>query len=376
MAPGHDPFAPVSSTVDADAPDPAALGPHGKYHLPDGVVERFTRLGATEAMMEDWRARMEEATEEERRETLAGLPPDGEEEDTLMAAAIADVIERGWGDDSDLDDEDGECRICAELPEEVRADLPEHEPGAHVGDASHGFVFDDDVPFIEHTPDTDAPVFSSGWFEAAYPDGPAIIGEHGTYEPPAEWIPLPDAIAAGMLANGATAEEALKLAERWQDGTDEDRAAAIAMSAEFTPEEWVEFVTGWRDVIESGVLSQETDDDDQTVAWLPPLNLNGTAPTPEEDTGPVPEGHVRAEVGVDFGEQGYTLAGDVPEEHQAALAYLNAAAEDDETPAADRARLVLAAEMTRPTSKRRKSILDAVTEVLGADEVTARTTEE
>lgn len=302
MAPGHDPFAPVSSADVDDAPDPAEVGPHGKYHLPEAVVERFTRLGATDEMMEDWRARMEEASYEERAETLAGLPPETEEADHLLADAIGQAV-----------------------AERDAADLDE-----------------------EFTPD----------------------GEPDTV--------LPDEIAAGMLANGATAEETQALAARWPDGTDEDRAWALGLVAEFTPEDWSQFVTSWAEVVASGVLTQETDDD-ETVPWLPPLYLNGTADV--IDLGPVPEGHVRVGFSVDDGTtdeagapMGYGMTADVPEEHQAALAYLTAA-EDDETSPADRARLVLAAEMTRPASKRRKSILDAVTETLGEAEVIARTVE-
>lgn len=301
MAPGHDPFSPLASAA-ADAPevdvDPAVIGPHGKYHLPDAVLERFSRLGATDEMLEEWRANMEAATYEERAEALGNLPPDGEEYDTLLADAIRQAV-----------------------AERDAADLAE-----------------------EFTPD----------------------GESDTV--------LPDSIAAGFLANGATAEETQALADRWADGTDEDRAWALGLVAEFTPEDWTEFVTSWRDVIASGILQQEVDDDTgESIPWLPPLYLNGTRPD-EGERAEVPDGHVRVEVSVDNGDDGYSLGADVPEEHQAALAFL-ADVEEEGITAGDRARLVLAAEMTRPASKRRKSILDAVTETLGEAEVIARTVE-
>lgn len=69
----------------------------------------------------------------------------------------------------------------------------------------------------------------------------------------------------------------------------------------------------------------------------------------------------RAAAGVD-------AAVDVPEDADEALAMLD---QDEDSPGdlAARARLVLAAELTRPPSRRRKSILARVVEVLGETEV-------
>lgn len=298
MAPGHDPFAPNTAPAATvpDGHDPAAIGPSGKYHLPEDVTERFLRLGASEAMMEDWRARMEEAEgDDERRAILDGLPPVTDEADALLTAAIADA--RAHFEAGDTEDDEEEEAL--------------------------------------------------------------------------ERIPLPDEFAAGLLANGATAEEVRTVEDRWQDGTDEDRAGALGSIGDWTPEEWTEFVTGWRAVIAAGVLE---DDADEAVLWLPPLNWNGQTSMLEGERSEVPAGHVRVEVSVDNGDDGYSLGADVPEEHKAALGFLAEVEEEGITPA-DRARLVLAAEMTRPASKRRQSILDAVTETLGEVEVATRTVE-
>lgn len=290
-----------------------------------------------------------------------------------------------------------ECRICAEALERgAPLDLPAHEPAAHIGGPDAGVVTSRPV-----TPDEGGLSNWDGshlrqWWEDNLPDGVELVAFYGDEYTPRVWIPLPDEFAAGMLANGATGEETQLVEDRWQDGTDETRAGALLAVAEFTPEDWAEFVQGWRAALESGILTQETDDDDQTVAWLPPLDF---ADPPEVEAGgppeaatldldgqlaealaedlPVPEGHQRVSVTVgdpDDPEGATGVVVDVPEDHEAALAYL--AGPDDGTvhPLAPevRARLVLAAELTRQPSRRRKSLLAAITETLGAAEVAER----
>lgn len=77
----------------------------------------------------------------------------------------------------------GECQICAVLPPEVVAGLPEHDPGAHVGDEGRGLVFDGPVPFIgDDLRPSEAEVFSEQWFRDQLPDGPNIVGWHGKVE--------------------------------------------------------------------------------------------------------------------------------------------------------------------------------------------------
>lgn len=104
------------------------------------------------------------------------------------------------------------------------------------------------------------------------------------------------------------------------------------------------------------------------------------------ELGPVPEGHVRVSFTRDdldadpSGEpMGYGMTGDVPTDAKAAVALIldGTDAEDggDASPEyrADMARLVLAAELGRPPSGRRKSVLDAVAAHLSLAEVEERT---
>lgn len=150
------------------------------------------------------------------------------------------------------------CQICAVLPDDVRATLPEHTPAAHVGDADHGLVFAAEPPFIDHAPETDAPVFSRAWFEAALPEGPAVVAEHGEIAPggPGE---AAEGSADGNPAAGPDASPVLEDARgrmgqapskvlRWV-GTDRERAAAVLVLERQADKPRVALVSGAEQVL-------------------------------------------------------------------------------------------------------------------------------
>lgn len=317
---------------------------------------------------------------------------------------------------------DDVCLICAEAADAGKAlILPAHDPSAHIGSTIAGVVLSRSVTQDEGTLGTWQGEWDRAWWEANTPDDVDVLS---VYSPGR--IPLPDEIAAGMLANGATAEETEALEDRWNEGTDEDRAGAVASFGEFTPEDWNAFVAGWRTAIAdpdvvatlfltpaalNGLRSEPTEeeakgndlarqqeevdawaaghDDPQAaladlVAWDEAVNgdrTEGTFDGLEQVGGPslpeeVPEGMVRVSVtwgDPDDPEQSFGVTGDVPEEHAAVMDMLTASDGMTDDEQALRARLVLAGELTRPESKRRKSILAAVTETLGEAEVAERT---
>lgn len=105
-------------------------------------------------------------------------------------AALDDLDEWASAQPEALTGVVGACLICAELPAELVATLPEHAPAQHVGDADHGLIFDREATFIDTRPETEAPPFSREWHEAAYgPDGPQVIAEHGEIAPAASGGP-------------------------------------------------------------------------------------------------------------------------------------------------------------------------------------------
>lgn len=311
------------------------------------------------------------------------------------------------------------CIICREAADAGEAlALAPHEPAAHIGSTRVGVVLSREVTQDEGTLGTWNGEWSREWWEANTPDDVEVLD---VYSPSTEHVALPDEIAAGLLANGATAEETQALEDRWNEGTDEDRAGAIAAFGEFTPEDWTAFVEGWRaaiadpDVVATlflspealnGLRSEPTEEEakgnalaaeqaevdawlaeqddvpaavEELIAWDDAVRAASTEGTPDAEQGDlpaeVPAGMVRVEVTVDQGEQGYTIRGDVPEEHTAVMDMLAASDGLTEQEQADRARLVLAAELTRTEAKRRKSILAAVTDTLGEAEVVARSSE-
>lgn len=212
---------------------------------------------------------------------------------------------------------------------------------------------------------------------------------------------LPDVFEAGARGAGATDDDLARIRAFWWRGTVEQRASAEEMIADFTPEEWAQFLDGWRHAMDDPAFdpwdddyepasdateAQEATGDTETGDDTPDLDgvqvtllgPDGTVLDPDVlgelvDLGPVPEGMVEAgwmrpDGEVDGVPMGVGMRGFVPLDSKAAIDFIGDGDEGDNE-RVGRARLVLAAELQRPAAGRRKKVIAATVAVLGDDEV-------
>lgn len=277
-----------------------------------------------------------------------------------------------------------ECLVCRELAD---AGMPvpdvDHAPEQHIGGTDGDVVLSVTPPplGIEYADDLDPLRFTAEWWDEVTPDGVEVlyVAERR--------IPLPrlvrerfwEALGALDLDEGEDVDLAARLVDAWQDA--EDREALEVIAEGLAPDDWVAFAASFRQAVDdegevAGILAAVVD------SFTP---IDPAGPFAEHvEQGPVPEGHVRVAVlvaDVDRGpngeEMGYGFTADVPVDAKAAIAYIGAPDGDGGEPTAEKvaddARAVLAAELTRAPSSRRKSVLDAVADHLSPAEVEERT---
>lgn len=183
----------------------------------------------------------------------------------------------------------------------------------------------------------------------------------------------PEAAAASLAEIG-----------EWLDSCEDRDAAYAAMDALVGPDGLHKVAEYDRAILDgasheeafAAVWGPSTDGSEEQLGLL---EVRG----PRTRRRPVPEGHVRVSFTQDTDNapdgtpMGYGMTGDVPTDAKAAVAFLVNGLTDEEAQDTEalgnRARLVLAAELTRAPSARRKSVLDAVAAVLSPAEVEERT---
>lgn len=133
-----------------------------------------------------------------------------------------------------------ECLICIQLSDEVRAQLPEHDRTAHVGDGDGGWILDRPVETIEGNPFPDLQWDTAEWWNAmgyttvarhqgdqvaSLDELRAALGADPEAAPGESPEPSTDAATVLEAARGRMTQAPSKIL-RWV-GTDQARAAAV-----------------------------------------------------------------------------------------------------------------------------------------------------
>lgn len=279
------------------------------------------------------------------------------------------------------------CLVCLDLADaglDVAA-LPAHEPEQHIGGIEGDVILSVASPpgAITYGDDLDPLRFTREWWAQVIPPGVDVL------HVAERRIPLPRSIREGVwlalrrnpVGNGPDDDQAFvtSIEDAWQDHDDDGRGVLEAHAADLEPPEWDEFVQGWQAELDRRAAGSDED----CNPWGMLAGITDADLAEFMDPGPIPDGHVRVSFtrdDVDTDEagnpMGYGMTGDVPTDAKAALSFLadqpEGAPEDDAQAVQDRARLVLAAEMTRAEGQRRKSVLEAVAQVLPAGEIEER----